>query len=476
MDTKLFQERLERLWATRPVRPSEPRTIAGVATGIGARYRVDPTLVKVAFVVAALFGGSGLLLYLAAWIAFPAASNVSYANGNTTGPTARPWGHRHHRPWHRPRFLLFVVFAIVVITSFGPNRAWGSGGIVGALLLLIGWWLLFMRTPTPPPGTSVDTRPAPAPAPVADGFQRWIPRGMTTPESTGYQPNTMSQRWQATGAGTPTPASTPTAVTTPTTATANAEETTGLATPATDTPGTDPGDVLSEQPPAWDPLGTARFAWDLPEPSDPQPPEPKAARQRRSPLTLIVIGLAIIVAAIGAAANNAGADWFTTGRVLSLSLFVVGAGLVGGALRRRSTGRHSSGLVPVALGLGAAVVIATAGSHGFTGLIPPGGVGERNWKPIAETDIKPEYSLGMGDMTLDLRHITLTADRTVRLRAGLGQITVHVPPTMNVRADCSTTVGDYSCPDGLDGGSDGNPGPVLTVEAHATMGNVEISR
>lgn len=56
MDTKTLLD----MWNTRPVRQRSGRTIAGVCTGIGRRYDVDPTLVKVAFVVAAMFGGSGI--------------------------------------------------------------------------------------------------------------------------------------------------------------------------------------------------------------------------------------------------------------------------------------------------------------------------------------------------------------------------------------------------------------------------------
>ena len=45
--------------------------IAGVAGGIAQRFGLDPTLVRVAWVVSVFFGGFGVLLYVVLWIALP---------------------------------------------------------------------------------------------------------------------------------------------------------------------------------------------------------------------------------------------------------------------------------------------------------------------------------------------------------------------------------------------------------------------
>ncbi|WP_028279639.1 PspC domain-containing protein, partial [Arthrobacter sp. H5] len=47
------------------------RWIGGVATGISARTGLDPILVRGIFVVLAVFGGIGLLLYGMAWALLP---------------------------------------------------------------------------------------------------------------------------------------------------------------------------------------------------------------------------------------------------------------------------------------------------------------------------------------------------------------------------------------------------------------------
>lgn len=47
------------------------RMLCGVCGGIGEYFDVDPTLVRIGFVLFGLFGGSGLLLYLACAIVMP---------------------------------------------------------------------------------------------------------------------------------------------------------------------------------------------------------------------------------------------------------------------------------------------------------------------------------------------------------------------------------------------------------------------
>ncbi|MGN6227904.1 PspC domain-containing protein [Dyella sp. KULCS107] len=50
------------------------RTIAGVCGGIAEYYGWDPTLVRVAWIVLTLLGGSGILLYLVMWLVMPDAA------------------------------------------------------------------------------------------------------------------------------------------------------------------------------------------------------------------------------------------------------------------------------------------------------------------------------------------------------------------------------------------------------------------
>ena len=47
------------------------RQVAGVCGGLAKRFNVDATLVRVLFIVLGIFGGSGVLLYIAMWIIVP---------------------------------------------------------------------------------------------------------------------------------------------------------------------------------------------------------------------------------------------------------------------------------------------------------------------------------------------------------------------------------------------------------------------
>ena len=52
-------------------RSTTDRTLAGVAGGLGRWLDVDPTVLRVLFVVLAFFGGAGFLLYGVAWLVVP---------------------------------------------------------------------------------------------------------------------------------------------------------------------------------------------------------------------------------------------------------------------------------------------------------------------------------------------------------------------------------------------------------------------
>jgi len=52
-------------------RSRSDRKLAGVCGGLAAFFSLDPTLIRVLFVILALAGGSGIVIYLAMWIMVP---------------------------------------------------------------------------------------------------------------------------------------------------------------------------------------------------------------------------------------------------------------------------------------------------------------------------------------------------------------------------------------------------------------------
>lgn len=54
-------------------RSRQNRTLAGVCGGIAEYLGWDPTLVRVAWIILTLLGGSGILIYLILWLVMPEA-------------------------------------------------------------------------------------------------------------------------------------------------------------------------------------------------------------------------------------------------------------------------------------------------------------------------------------------------------------------------------------------------------------------
>ena len=55
----------------RLTRMEDGRMIAGVCAGLARYFGVDPTVVRIIFVLLALFAAGGVLLYLILWLIMP---------------------------------------------------------------------------------------------------------------------------------------------------------------------------------------------------------------------------------------------------------------------------------------------------------------------------------------------------------------------------------------------------------------------
>jgi phage shock protein PspC (stress-responsive transcriptional regulator) len=75
-----------------------------VAAGIARWFAIDPLLVRVAFIVLTLFGGSGVLVYVVAWLVIP--------EDGATEPLARAWL-QQRGPINLGRVLSYLALAVV---------------------------------------------------------------------------------------------------------------------------------------------------------------------------------------------------------------------------------------------------------------------------------------------------------------------------------------------------------------------------
>jgi phage shock protein C len=70
-----YEPVLSKEWIMEPTRKlyrsRKNRKMAGVCGGLADYLNVDPTLIRVLFIVLAVMGGAGAVIYLAMWIVVP---------------------------------------------------------------------------------------------------------------------------------------------------------------------------------------------------------------------------------------------------------------------------------------------------------------------------------------------------------------------------------------------------------------------
>jgi phage shock protein PspC (stress-responsive transcriptional regulator) len=123
-------------WETRPARRGEESRIAGVAGAIARRYDLDPTLVRVAFVVWAIVGG-GLLLYLLGWLVLPP---------DPADPPRRDRAAGGRGPGRRPGPPTLVVVATVIVAAATLVPAFSGRVVTLVALALAGVALYLVHT------------------------------------------------------------------------------------------------------------------------------------------------------------------------------------------------------------------------------------------------------------------------------------------------------------------------------------------
>ncbi len=58
------------------MRSSRDKKLGGVCAGLAEYFDLDPTIVRIVWLLAIFLGGTGLLLYLILWIALPLAPST----------------------------------------------------------------------------------------------------------------------------------------------------------------------------------------------------------------------------------------------------------------------------------------------------------------------------------------------------------------------------------------------------------------
>ena len=167
------------------------RKVAGVAGGLARHFDIDPVILRVAFVVLAIFGGGGILIYLALWLLLP-DDEGSPATINLD-----------------PRNLsvaLIIVGAISALALLG--NTWSGYHVPWPLLLfgLLVALVVMNRQPRQHSGAPGPTPPVPPPYPYGDaGFPPAPAAPATTPYAASAYAPTTETPMTSTYAAPPTP-------------------------------------------------------------------------------------------------------------------------------------------------------------------------------------------------------------------------------------------------------------------------------
>lgn len=135
------------------------RKIAGVAGGLAEHFNIDPVIVRIAFVLAAIGGGGGLLVYIILWIVIPEqnlttimpenketeATHSETTNNNSTINMENQFEQKKEKRNYQGNLtgglILITLGILFLIDRFVPNIDFGD--LWPVILIVVGITILF---------------------------------------------------------------------------------------------------------------------------------------------------------------------------------------------------------------------------------------------------------------------------------------------------------------------------------------------
>lgn len=114
--------------STRLTRPAEGRVLGGVAAAVAGHTGSSVGIVRLGFLVAALFGGFGIVLYLAAWALLPGEGESESA--------AERWLRNLTTPGKRLGAFLVGLAGLVILAGAAPATIFAAATLLAAAALL----------------------------------------------------------------------------------------------------------------------------------------------------------------------------------------------------------------------------------------------------------------------------------------------------------------------------------------------------
>jgi phage shock protein PspC (stress-responsive transcriptional regulator) len=421
----------------RLTRRTDQKVVAGVCAGLGEHFDIDPVLFRVAFVVLALLGGAGVLLYILLWILLPPESGP----GSPGSPAISERAAKRSRAggtWLG--IAILVAGGILLIGDLGAHRPFPwvirPGIVWGVALVLLGI-LLYQRGERRKGSAGASGHHAvsspPASAPLPDTA---IP-AMSMPASAA---------WSEQPAGTDLTAPIPPAPT-------------DVIQPDAPSTYVSPWDTSPTSPPA-EPVAVA-YA---------EQPGGRGRTKARSALGWMTLGVALLAVGVAALLDQWTSVDMTVGRYLALFLLVMGGGLVVGAWIGRARWLIVLGILLLPFVLAASLISVPL----------TGGTGARTIRPATVGEIQPAYRLAAGQLRIELTSTDLAGQSVpVVASVALGRLVVVVPDTVTVVIHAKVGAGTVQVfsepPDPLDREVDGvNATLDQTYEGSGSEGTITL--
>ena len=113
-------------------RSRKDKMLGGVAGGLAEYFDIDPTIVRIIFVVTLFIGGGGFLAYIIMWIVVPEEPFVivtpdASAGQTATGEAAGPDPQIVYQNQHRQKrgnmfgFILIIIGGLFLLDNFFPR-------------------------------------------------------------------------------------------------------------------------------------------------------------------------------------------------------------------------------------------------------------------------------------------------------------------------------------------------------------------
>ena len=140
-------------------RSTEDKVIAGVSGGLAEYFNFDSTIIRILFVLLAIFGGSGFIIYIVLWLIVPSKSDISKNSADTIRSNledmkskTQSFAHDIGRPGitdnnHRFWWAIFIIILgfVFLMKNFGLLESIDLDKFWPLILIIIGLAIILRK-------------------------------------------------------------------------------------------------------------------------------------------------------------------------------------------------------------------------------------------------------------------------------------------------------------------------------------------